>query len=223
MASSNAMFLAPREVEEQYFFSPIPEPLPNWPAPPAPAPSYKHIFIVRIDCANPATQRVTVRRIPLGSVQDQSQLDQTHLQLGDDKQHDFPGANSGKNLNLKFKTSQEALVIFHMVDPEARFVEADANGHPTHGVVKAKGDPDLLFQPRWIKGSNTDREALSVILKGLPKGQKLDQQYGLGVQLKNDDGQDSWTSIIIDPKVENEGDGGGGMPATPHLQSPSAS
>jgi hypothetical protein len=205
--ASNALFLAPREADADRMF-PNPAALPDLQDDEA-EPVYDDIFVVRIDNANPATHRVTVRRLPNGALKVQADLDQSHLRLAEDPRNDIAGANSGRNLNLKFATKYDggALVIFHMVDPNATFVDAAANGMPSHGIVKAAGAPDLIFQARWVRGSEHNREAISVILKPLPKGDKREQAYGLGVRLNNDDPETRTTDIIIDPKVENEGQG----------------
>ncbi|WP_447728309.1 hypothetical protein [Sphingomonas koreensis] len=205
--ASSATRLAPREIEGRTMF-PNPDALPELKEDEA-EPEYDNIFVVRIDNANPATHRVTVRDIPKGSLRVQSDLDQSHLRLAEDPRTDLAGANTGRNLNLKFTTKHDggALIIFHMVDPNATFVDADANGKPSHGIVKSEGAPDLIFQARWVRGSEQNREAISVILKPLPKGEKREQPYGLGVRINNDDPETRTTDIIIDPKVENEGQG----------------
>ena len=208
---ANALFLAPREASDRAKLGITvvnPDPIPDL-GDKEPEPKYDNIFVVRIDDANPARLRVTVRDIPLGSLTAQGQLNKQHLKLADRIDYDLGGANTGRNLDLKFTTKHDggALIIFHLTDPNATFVDADANGKPTHGIVKAAGAQDLIFQARWVEGSEQDREALSVILKPLPKGDKRSQPYGLGVRLNNDDPDTRTTDIIIDPKVENEGQG----------------
>jgi hypothetical protein len=172
--------------------------------------TYDHIYVVLINNANPATYRVQVRDIPLTGVVTQDDLDQSHLALAQDSKYGVPTATSGKNLDLKLNSSGGALVIFNMTDPNSTFVDADASGYPSNGIVKAVGDPDLIYQAQWVKGSETNLEAVSVILEGVPYKKGRTQRYGLGVRMKNDDNGTS--DICIDPKIENDGEGGGGTP-----------
>ncbi|MEO6216799.1 MAG: hypothetical protein ABIO86_12265 [Sphingomonas sp.] len=185
-------------------FFPDPDDLPPWPLG-KPEPTYDHIYVVRINNANPATYRVEVRDVFMPGGVLKKDLDQAHLILAQDSKYDVPGATTGKNLDLRLNTSIGALVIFHMTDPNATFVDAAVNG-----VVKAAGDPDLIYQAEWVKGFETNLEAVSVILEGVPWKKGRLQRYGLGVRINNDDGGTS--DICIDPKIENDGEGGGGVP-----------
>ncbi len=201
-------FMPPNKFKGAAFF-PHPQALADWPDN-KPEPDYKWIYVVRIDDANPAHFKVNVRQIPVGSLKSQKELDTSHLEAARTAVN-HSGANSGQNLNLKFKAKEGALIIFHLTDPNATFVEADADGRPTHGVVKSANETDLLFNALWVKGHDQDREAVSVILDRVGEGTTETRQYGLGVRLRNDDmsqdPEDRYTDIIIDPKVENEGAG----------------
>ncbi len=166
-----------------------------------PEPSYDKIYVVQIDDANPARFRVAVRTLPIGAVGRQTDLDQSHLKLAEEIIYHDRDANSGRNLDLKFKSKNGALVIFHLTDSNASFADNVLNS-----VVRNADERDqILFNAHWVTGNEIDRKAVSVIMIGGAAGtKKLD--YGLGVRLRNDDpkGQ-GYTNIIIDPKVENEG------------------
>ena len=192
-------FMPPREVAGIAMF-PNPKALSRWPAG-TPEPDYDRIYVVRIDNANPASFRVKVSSVPLSAAHPQGDLDQSHLLLASNATYDDRLANTGRNLDLKFKSKKGALVIFHLADPNATFVEDEVNS-----IVRNADDTDeILFNAKWVRGSESDREAVSVILIGGKEGTKrLD--YGLGVRLLNDDPVGpGYTNIIIDPKVENEG------------------
>lgn len=199
-------FMPPNKLKGAAFF-PHPDALTDW-DPKKPEPDYEGIYVVRIDDANPAHFKVNVRRISVGSLRLQTELNTSHLEAAATATN-HAGANTGQNLNLKFKAKEGALIIFHLTDPNATFVEADANGRPTHGVVKSANETDLLFNAQWVDGHKDDREAVSVILDRVPEGTTIIRQYGLGVRLRNDDMSQPehlrYTDIIIDPKVENEG------------------
>lgn len=201
-------FMPPRDaVLDGAAFFPHPQALTDWPDN-KPEPDYEGIYVVRIDDANPAHFKVNVRRIEVGALRSQKELDTSHLKQAETAPV-HASANTGRNLNLKFKAKEGALIIFHLTDPNATFVDADADGRPTHGVVKSANESDLLFNALWVKGHDQDREAVSVILDRAD--QRIERQYGLGVRLNNDDDsvprEQRYTDIIIDPKVENEGNG----------------
>lgn len=194
-------FMPPREVAGITMF-PNPKALSRW-QPGKPEPDYDHIYVVRIDNANPASFRVKVSTVRLNAPHAQGDLDLSHLLLANNATYDDRSANSGRNLDLKFKSKKGALVIFHLADPNATFVADEINS-----IVRNADDTDeILFNAKWVKGNEADRDAVSVILIGGKAGtKKLD--YGLGVRLLNDDPVGpGYTNIIIDPKVENEGAG----------------
>lgn len=214
--AGNALFLAPRETAEETDKTKLRIMVPNPDALLELAdgeaePKYDNIFVVRIDNANPASLRVTVWDVPIGSLTLQEHLAQSHLQLAGNAAYQLNGANTGRNLNLKFRTKHDggALIVFLMADPNATFLETFIQGRPTHGIVRARDETnDVIFQARWLDRNGLDRDAISVILKPLPTDvMKREQAYGLGIKLATDDGPDGTIDIIIDPKVENEGQG----------------
>lgn len=215
--ASNALFLAPREVPDKASGGPTVRKMAPNPAvleelqPGEAEPKYEDIFIVRIDNANPTSLRVTVSNVPKGTLTQQEHLNQSHLDKAGDPAYLLKGANTGRNLNLKFKTKYDggALIVFLMADRNATFVNAEIDGAPTHGIVKAKdGTDDVIFRARSIGSTGPTHNALSVILKPLPKDViKLEQTYGLIVRLVTDDCPSGSIDIVIDPKVENEGQG----------------
>ncbi len=189
-------FMPPSEKAGALFF-PHPRRLTAWTDP---EPEYDRIYVVKIDDANPARFRVAVRSIPVAGINARTQLGTTHLDDADDLSRHVPTANSGRNLDLKFESKKNALVIFHLTDPNARFVENVADS-----VVKNADEPgaDMFYHAEWVSGH--DHKAVSVIMVGGPSG-PTKRDYGLGVRLKNDDPHGpGYTTIIIDPKVENEG------------------
>jgi hypothetical protein len=215
--ASNALFLAPRETSDQVpegvkipILTPIPDTLRDLGENEA-EPAYKNIFIVRIDNANPVSLRVTVSDVPIGSLTLQDHLNQSHLDKAGDPAYLLKGANTGRNLNLKFKTKYDggALIVFLMADRNATFVNAEIQNVSTHGIVRAKdGTDDVIFRARSIGSTGQTHNALSVILKPLPKNViKREQTYGLIVRLVTDDCPSGSIDIVIDPKVENEGQG----------------
>lgn len=165
-----------------------------------PEPKYDRIYVVEIDDANPARFRVLVKTLPVGTVLAQGELSALHLPKANDYTGVDGSANSGRNLDLTFSSKTGALVIFHLTDANATFVPEVLDS-----VVRNVDDTDeILFNAMWVKDMN-DFKAVSVIMTGGDEGKhKLD--YGLGVRLKNDDPHGpGYTTIIIDPKVENEG------------------
>lgn len=214
--ASNPLFLAPRETSDEApdgskvtILTPIPAIVPDLSKGEA-EPIYDNIFVVRIDNANPASLRVTVWDVPIGSLKLQEELNPSHLLQAGNPTNQVQGANTGRNLNLKLATKYDggALVIFLMADRNATFLNAKIRGKSTHGIVRAEdGTDDVIFQPRSIGSTGQTHDALSVILKPVPKGTKREQTYGLIVRLATDDGPNGTIDIIIDPKVENEGQG----------------
>lgn len=216
--ASDTLFLAPREVSEETpdgskvsMMTPNPAVLQELKG--QAEPKYDNIFIVRIDNANPANLRVTVWDVPVGSLTRQDDLKQPHLDMAGNPAYLLKGANTGRNLNLKFKTNYDggALVVFFMADRNATFIDALIGNAPTRGIVRAADaddSDDVIFQARSIGSTGQTHNAVSVILKPLPEDVvKREQTYGLIIRLATDDGPNGTIDIVIDPKVENEGQG----------------
>jgi hypothetical protein len=175
-----------------------PVPLPDWTGPEA---NYNHLFVVRILDSNPKSTRVEIWDIRVRALQ--SDLDQSDLDLA---ANGVGTLVSGTDLDLVLGSSVGALVIFHLVDDTATFWDADASGNPSSAVVKAKGADDLIYQARWVKGSEQNQKAVSVILETRASGVYRRQDYGLGVKM-TDSISGKIRAIYIDPKVENDGNG----------------
>lgn len=193
-------FVQPPE-DKAGLLSANPTQLTRWIKLSRPEPKYDQIYVVQIEDANPARLRVSVKKLPVGAVQAQAELKASHLADANDCTRIDVSANTGRNLDLTFSSKTGALVIFHLTDANATFVPEVLDS-----VVKnAKDTDEILFNAEWIEGSDKDHKAVSVIMTGGDEGKKkLD--YGLGVRLKNDDPYGpGYTTIIIDPKVENEG------------------
>lgn len=192
-------FMPPREDKAGLLFA-NPAALTLWEQRNRPEPKYDRIYVVQIDDANPAHFRVSVKTLPAGTVQAQADLKASHLPKANDYTGMDGSANTGRNLDLKFSSKAGALVVFHLTDANATFVPEVRDS-----VVRNVDDEDeILFNPLWVKDM-TDFKAVSVIMTGGDEG-KHNLDYGLGVRLKNDDPHGpGYTTIIIDPKVENEG------------------
>jgi hypothetical protein len=182
-------------------FFPDPGPLEKWLG----ADSFETIFFVRILDCNPKSFNIQVKRLDLPAPIKQGDLGQTHIDEAPDAPH-LPGGTGGYDLNLKINTSEDALVIFEMFDKQAEFLVVKTGAHEfANGVVKAVGDPDLIYQAEWVPGFENSHTAVSVILQGVPKGGPgIMQQYGLGVRMRNSG--NGYTDVNIDPKIENDGD-----------------
>jgi len=194
-------FIPPSEDKLKLHFA-KPTALRAWSERNLPEPEYDRIYVVEIDDANPARFRVLVKTLPVVPVRLQEELRASHLPKANDYTAVDGNVNNGRNLDLKFSSKTGALVIFHLTDPNATFVPEVLDS-----VVKNAEDKDeILFNARWVKDVNYCK-AVSVIMTGGNEGQhNLD--YGLGIRLKNDDPHGpGYTTIIIDPKVENEGVG----------------
>lgn len=192
-------FMPPREDKAGMRFA-RPTALKSWAELNRPEPKYDRIYVVEIDDANPARFRVLVKTVPVGMVRAQDDLTASHLPKANDYAGIDSSANTGRNLDLKFSSKTGALVIFHLTDANATFVPEVLDS-----VVKNADDTDeILFNAKWVKDTGNFK-AVSVIMTGGDEG-KHNLDYGLGVRLKNDDPHGpGYTTIIIDPKVENEG------------------
>ncbi|MFA6114403.1 MAG: hypothetical protein WC729_10430 [Sphingomonas sp.] len=124
-------------------------------------------------------------------------------------------SNSSADTNYDFECniSSHAFIIFEIVDKNARFREADTKGGRAIGIMEEFGAVGrLLYSSEWVQGY-PNFCAFSVVLSGVVTGANAEQIYGLAVDFLQPDG--SYKPDVIDPKVENDGDGGAGVPTTP--------
>lgn len=179
-------------------FFPEPAPLADWAQDDD---KFQLILIVRILDSNPKSFNIHVKRVVLVDPIKQSDLRLTHVAMALSAPHQ-PGGTNGLDLNLKLNSRVAALAIFEMYDPAAEFLEIQTTSGMANGIVRRKNGTDLIHQAQWIEGS---RRAVSVIFAGVPDGEpSLEQEYGLGVKMRNSAG--TYSDVNIDPKIGNDGE-----------------
>jgi hypothetical protein len=165
-------------------------------------PEYTHLYVVRILDCNPKQMKVKVKRLRAKQYQDS--LSQADLDYARQNGAVWSKPSHGGKMDFVFSAEKGkgALVIFHLVDSHASFIDNGNENDTTLSVMKGRGEVnDILFTPKWVGGTIGARKAVSVIMKGGAG----DQQYGLGVNVK-DKTTGKTTPIFIDPKIENDGD-----------------
>lgn len=177
-------------------FFPDPAPLPDWPN--GDQDVFSRIFFIRIIDSNPKAFNIHVKWAPISPIK-QSDLEQEHVDMA--LNADFLYADL--DLNLKFNSGEDALVIFEMADPQAEFLEVmTPSGDTAYGIVQPGRASAVIHQARWIAGAG--QKAVGVIMKGTSKRNPIEQEYGLGVKMTNN--ARGTTDINIDPKIGNDGE-----------------
>jgi hypothetical protein len=177
----------------------IPERLADWSGN---EPRYDHLYVVRIIDCNPKRMSIRVKRLKPKSAQ--ASLKQEDLDFAQQNGSVWAKPTQGGKLNFVLSSARGrgALVVFHLVDAWATFIDNGSTSDTSMSVMRGRDQVgDILFRPKWVGGSKGNRKAVSVIMAG---GAGV-QEYGLGIYVK-DKNTGAITPIIVDPKIENDGD-----------------